>query len=253
MDINNFRCSICLEIFSNYYTPCTLYCGHSLCIDHIANIKKCPVCKQTIKNSHEIKPNCVFRDISKEFIKMNKHAYTQEFCELIEQEKIALQKEEQYNRDNFTKNSFHEIKKLKDNFTLITNNINTKLKEIKNLENTIKNIDSIMQYNINLKKKMDSSSESDSSSNSDSNSELDYSSDSYSDLDSKSQQMINCNCGLHKCDIYKRQKRCCFCLDERDFQTKYIKYIDGRGPVAEAKRYEYYCPSCVIYGKSLKK
>jgi hypothetical protein len=245
MDINNFRCSICLEIFSNYYTPCTLYCGHSLCINHIANIKNCPVCKQIIKNTHEIKPNCVFRDISKEFIKMNKHIYAQEFCELIEQEIMALQKKEDDERKKFTKNSFHEMKKLKDNFILITNNINTKLKEIKKLEKTIKNIDLIMQYDIHLKKKLDASYESDSNSDSSSSSN----SDSESELESKPQQKIDCNCGQYKCDIYKRQKRCCFCLDKREFQPKYIKYVDGRGHVYEAKRYEHYCPSCVAYGK----
>jgi hypothetical protein len=164
MDINNFKCSICFEIFSKSHPPCTLYCGHSICIDHISNMNNCPICKQTIKNSHEIKPNCILRDISWDFIKINKHIYSHEFCEIIEQEKIILQKKEQHNRDNFVTNSFYEIEKLKNNFMLIVNNINKKIKEIKKLDNTIKNIDSIMQYDIYLKNKSESSSESSSDS-----------------------------------------------------------------------------------------
>lgn len=104
MDINNFRCSICLEIFSKKYVPCTLQCGHSLCINHIMIIKSCPVCNQKIYNSKEIKPNCIFRDFPEEFIRMNKHIYDKEFNELIEQEK---KEDSTYNIKSNTK-SKHE-------------------------------------------------------------------------------------------------------------------------------------------------
>lgn len=50
------------------------------------------------------------------------------------------------------------------------------------------------------------------------------------------------HCGHQFCDL--SQPCCCACLDTRPHFARYNKYVDGRGMVAEAKRWSDYCPGC---------
>ena len=55
-------------------------------------------------------------------------------------------------------------------------------------------------------------------------------------------------CGHHFCDL--TQPQCCSCIDNRPHQTRYYKYVDGRGMAPGAKRWSSYCPGCQIqYGE----
>ena len=55
---------------------------------------------------------------------------------------------------------------------------------------------------------------------------------------------VNKDCGHQYCDL--TQPRCCSCIDTRPHLTRYYKYVDGRGMVAEAKRWSDYCPGCKL-------
>ena len=58
------------------------------------------------------------------------------------------------------------------------------------------------------------------------------------------------NCGHQFCDL--TQPSCCACIDDRPHRARYLKYVDGRGMVAEAKRWSDYCPGCKIqYGENM--
>lgn len=57
-------------------------------------------------------------------------------------------------------------------------------------------------------------------------------------------------CGHTYCDL--TQDRCCACIDTRAERTRYFRYVDGRGMVADAKRWHDYCPGCKIYHRSLQ-
>lgn len=109
MNINNFKCPICFEIYGDIYVPCTLQCGHSFCLEHIKHISQCPMCKIKIKNFTDIKQNCVLRDISKDYIKIYKDKYKEEYEEIIKQEFDVL--------------ILEEIKKRKEILNLVETNI----------------------------------------------------------------------------------------------------------------------------------
>ena len=52
-------------------------------------------------------------------------------------------------------------------------------------------------------------------------------------------------CEHHFCDL--TQPRCCSCIDNRPHRTTYLRYMDGRGMVAGAKRWSDYCPGCKLH------
>lgn len=253
MDINNFKCLICLEVFNNAYVPCTLYCGHSLCIDHIKEIQKCPLCNQSIKNSSEIKPNCILRDISKEFIKINKHIYIEEYNEIIENEIKNLEKNEKNARYNIHKNRFDEINNMNNIFKMIINEIYKKTKEIKKLNKLIQNIDffdsniETTRYFVDSILDLDLGSEFNSES--ELNSECEFNSEHEYNSESEYDEFNLCLCGNLHCQIIKNQKKCCSCLDKRKKNTIYYQYVDGKGNIKGGNRYDNYCPSCVDFYK----
>ena len=50
------ECPICFEIFDNQnHAPCTLSCGHSICIHHTKCIKSCPICRCRIPRDAKLK------------------------------------------------------------------------------------------------------------------------------------------------------------------------------------------------------
>jgi hypothetical protein len=59
-ELDEIKCIICFEIFDR---PVSLYCGHTFCNDcilaHFEKSPKCPVCKFTILNSHDLQINKV--------------------------------------------------------------------------------------------------------------------------------------------------------------------------------------------------
>jgi len=137
MNINNFKCPICFEVYGDIYLPCTLQCGHSFCLEHIKHISNCPLCKTKIKNFAEIKQNCILRDISKDYVRIYKDKYKEEYEEIIKQEQDVLISE--------------ETKKRKEILDLIETNISsykTKINEIHKI------ITQINDANNNLLNKM---------------------------------------------------------------------------------------------------
>jgi hypothetical protein len=52
-------------------------------------------------------------------------------------------------------------------------------------------------------------------------------------------------CEHHFCDL--TQTRCCACIDNRPERASYLRYVDGRGMVAGAKRWNDYCPGCKFH------
>ena len=55
---------------------------------------------------------------------------------------------------------------------------------------------------------------------------------------------VHKDCGHQFCDL--TQPRCCACMDDRPQRTRYYKYVDGQGMVANAKRWSDYCPGCKL-------
>lgn len=60
-----FECVICFERFTcdGDHLPCSLSCGHSLCISHVRELSHCPVCRQTIDKKIPPRPNFSLRDV----------------------------------------------------------------------------------------------------------------------------------------------------------------------------------------------
>ena len=56
---------------------------------------------------------------------------------------------------------------------------------------------------------------------------------------------VHKDCGHQFCDL--TQPRCCACMDHRPQRTRYYKYVDGQGMVANAKRWSDYCPGCKLH------
>jgi hypothetical protein len=53
------ECPICLDIFDDKSNnPCTLTCGHSICIQHANDIKSCPICRCKLSQGIPLK-KCV--------------------------------------------------------------------------------------------------------------------------------------------------------------------------------------------------
>lgn len=69
---DQFRCSICLDIFNN---PTSLPCGHNFCLDCIKQFwvtrrhkpAECPLCKETFKKRPELRINIDLKDITEQF------------------------------------------------------------------------------------------------------------------------------------------------------------------------------------------
>lgn len=65
-ELDEIKCIICFELFDQ---PVSLYCGHTFCKDcilaHFEKTTKCPVCKFTILNSHDLKINKVLEGLLK--------------------------------------------------------------------------------------------------------------------------------------------------------------------------------------------
>ncbi|XP_076580698.1 E3 ubiquitin-protein ligase TRIM39-like [Chaetodon auriga] len=65
-----FRCSICLDIFNN---PVSIPCGHNFCLGCIKRFwdmrhkSECPLCKEVFKKRPELRINVGFKDITEKF------------------------------------------------------------------------------------------------------------------------------------------------------------------------------------------
>ncbi|XP_042368396.1 E3 ubiquitin-protein ligase TRIM21-like [Plectropomus leopardus] len=72
MSVDQFRCSICLDIFRN---PVSIPCGHNFCMTCIKRFwdirhnSECPLCKEAFKPRPELRVNLGLRDITEEFKK----------------------------------------------------------------------------------------------------------------------------------------------------------------------------------------
>ncbi|KAI0837205.1 hypothetical protein F5Y06DRAFT_297993 [Hypoxylon sp. FL0890] len=51
------------------------------------------------------------------------------------------------------------------------------------------------------------------------------------------------------CSLKVHSRKCCACTDERPQEEsgRYPMYVDGKGWVDEAERWQYYCPPCQAY------
>jgi hypothetical protein len=60
-----FECSICFERFTcdGDHLPCSLSCGHSICISHVKALSNCPICRQSIDKTTAPRPNFSLRDV----------------------------------------------------------------------------------------------------------------------------------------------------------------------------------------------
>jgi hypothetical protein len=60
-----FECSICFERFTcdGDHLPCSLSCGHSICISHVKALSNCPICRQSIDKTTPPRPNFSLRDV----------------------------------------------------------------------------------------------------------------------------------------------------------------------------------------------
>jgi hypothetical protein len=45
--LSSIECPVCLETYGA--DPCTLPCGHSMCLTHIPNVDRCPICRWAIR------------------------------------------------------------------------------------------------------------------------------------------------------------------------------------------------------------
>ncbi|XP_018543232.1 E3 ubiquitin-protein ligase TRIM21 [Lates calcarifer] len=65
-----FRCSICLDIFKN---PASIPCGHNFCLECIKRFwdtrhkSECPLCKEAFKNRPNLRINVDLKDITEKF------------------------------------------------------------------------------------------------------------------------------------------------------------------------------------------
>jgi hypothetical protein len=229
MDISNFRCPICIEIYGDINLPCTLNCGHSCCISHLEKMKDCPLCKHPIKNQNNFKENSFLRQMTKEFIFMNKELYVEEYKDIVHQEEEKLTQfltDEENKIVEEIEDCNFDITGLQDKITELEDKIKynqfkilDKQKELEKYNLSLKTInekkmailskkinDTIIIYNHDYKKK-------------------------------------GCMCN-YLCSAYKAQKKCCYCLDKRPIEEYYEEYIDGKGNGKTAKRNKYYCPTC---------
>ena len=82
MDIHNFKCPICLEIYCDAHKPCVLTCGHSCCIEHVKNIQTCAICKCEIKDK-SFKEAIFLKDMAVEYVMMHKTTYVDEYNYIV--------------------------------------------------------------------------------------------------------------------------------------------------------------------------
>ncbi|XP_049603527.1 E3 ubiquitin-protein ligase TRIM39 [Syngnathus scovelli] len=74
LSIDQFQCSICLDIFNN---PSSTPCGHSFCVACInqywdgAKVCQCPLCKRTFQKRPDLQINRTLREITEQFRAMS--------------------------------------------------------------------------------------------------------------------------------------------------------------------------------------
>ncbi|XP_037116203.1 E3 ubiquitin-protein ligase TRIM39 isoform X2 [Syngnathus acus] len=74
LSLDQFQCSICLDIFNN---PSSTPCGHSFCVACInqywdgAKVCQCPLCKRTFQKRPDLQINRTLREITEQFRSMS--------------------------------------------------------------------------------------------------------------------------------------------------------------------------------------
>ena len=62
-DANPFECSICMNLYNDQENlPTTFLCGHSVCLVHIHQLKRCPFCRGPIPLPQDCHPTIALRD-----------------------------------------------------------------------------------------------------------------------------------------------------------------------------------------------
>ena len=70
LDTAPFECCVCLNLYNDEFNiPTTFPCGHSVCLVHVPELSRCPVCRASIPVAGECKPTIALRDAAVIFAK----------------------------------------------------------------------------------------------------------------------------------------------------------------------------------------
>ena len=91
-------CLICYNAYDRIaYQPCTLVCGHSLCLKCGTTLTRCPICKAANTNRKNIKPNYEMMDLIDENKKYKLECIEEkikrlapEYCTSVKREEVRL-------------------------------------------------------------------------------------------------------------------------------------------------------------------
>jgi len=224
MNIDNFKCPICLEIYCDAHKPCVLICGHTCCIEHIKNIQKCSICKWEIKDK-SFKEAIFLKDMAIEYITMHKTIYVDEYNYMVT-------KMNEFKIRDCEKKIFSINKNLFDIEADLSHSVCEIAKYtaiIKKLEEKKLSATKLLQQYIDDKNEICKN--------------LSIVSKNLSIVSEIKQSCKTCN---NKCHIFATHQKCCFCMDKRPYSDTYLIYVDGYGDSQTHLRNIYYCPSCKI-------
>ena len=215
MNIDNFKCPICLEIYCDAHKPCVLTCGHSCCIEHVKNLQKCSICKCTIKDK-SFKEAIFLKDMAIEYITTHKATYVDEYNYIVT--KMNEFKIRDYDKKIFNTNT--NISDIEAELLHSMCEVAKHTDIIKKLEEKKLNATKLLQQYIDDKNEI------------------------CKNLPIIPEIKQSCKTCNNKCHIFATQQKCCFCMDKRPKSDLYLAYIDGIGDSQTHLRNIYYCPSC---------